>query len=469
MRRHSSKVGVPKAALELSGVELGDARRNARARKIIAKLETAPRKSFPKLAADDAELEAIYRFFSNEDVSWEAILKPHAEATARRCQSEQRVLVVHDSSEFKFSGDREMPVLLNNTQGFLGHFSLAVSEGEHRTALGVLAMNPVFRAKREGSLNERKLKTRATPREEKESARWEGGVRAAAELIGSQAQLIHVADQEADDYALLSLLLQGGHRFVIRGSAERLLRTRGGPKVRTALDAAEHRLFREVALTERKGRPSGPQAKKSHPPREFRQAELHLRATTLTLERPLHAQAEASEVPLNVVQVFEPSPPEGEPPVEWTLFTNESIETREDIERVVDAYRSRWTIEEYFKAVKTGCAFQSRQLGSKGALLNALALTIPVAWRLLLLRSLGRRHPDLPATVLFTNKQLRLMELIATKVHLPKSPTVRDAMLVIAAIGGHLRRNGDPGWQTLAAGHEEFIRAEALARTLGKM
>ncbi len=45
--------------------------------------------------------------------------------------------------------------------------------------------------------------------------------------------------------------------------------------------------------------------------------------------------------------------PTGETPVEWFLLTNLPVDTPDEIAFVVDCYRGRWTIEEYFKALKT--------------------------------------------------------------------------------------------------------------------
>jgi len=61
------------------------------------------------------------------------------------------------------------------------------------------------------------------------------------------------------------------------------------------------------------------------------------------------------------------------------LFTSEVVERLEDATAVVDHYRARWIIEEYFKALKTGCGFEKRQLTSLLGLLRALALFI--RWR----------------------------------------------------------------------------------------
>jgi hypothetical protein len=95
-----------------------------------------------------------------------------------------------------------------------------------------------------------------------------------------------------------------------------------------------------------------------------------------------HPRGSASSLPaectVNVVHFCEPSPHVGEAPVRWILYTTEPIDTPEQLAAIVDIYRARWRIEQFFKALKTGCAFESKQLESVEALVNALALTCPL-------------------------------------------------------------------------------------------
>ncbi|MCL2725891.1 MAG: hypothetical protein FWD69_15800, partial [Polyangiaceae bacterium] len=44
----------------------------------------------------------------------------------------------------------------------------------------------------------------------------------------------------------------------------------------------------------------------------------------------------------------------------------------------------------------------------------------------------------------------------AGRKSLPPHPTARDVMLAVAALGGHLPRNADPGWLVLARGLEKL-------------
>ncbi len=144
------------------------------------------------------------------------------------------------------------------------------------------------------------------------------------------------------------------------------------------------------------------------------------------------------------------------------LFTTEPIATVAEIEAVVDHYRARWIIEEYFKALKTGCAFEKRQLCSYEGLLRALAFFVPIAWALFELRTLGREATARPATEVLSDDRLRLLSAMLEdrRQKLSENPTVRDAMLGIAALGGHIKNNGDPGWQVLGRGFRRFLEAE---------
>lgn len=112
-------------------------------------------------------------------------------------------------------------------------------------------------------------------------------------------------------------------------------------------------------------------------------------------------------------------------------------------------------IEEYFKALKTGCSIEKRQLESYEALANALALLVPVAWRMLLARSAARTSPNAPAKTAFESTELIVLKHRLKLKTPPK--TVKEALYATAKLGGHLKRNGPPGWGTLGKGMEELL------------
>jgi hypothetical protein len=169
--------------------------------------------------------------------------------------------------------------------------------------------------------------------------------------------------------------------------------------------------------------------------------------------------AQARSLSLNVIHVFEPRPPANEPVVEWFLLTNLPVDTPDGLAFAVDCYRARWTIEEYFKALKTGCQYERRQLESADSLLNALAILAPVAWRLLLLRHIARSDKKAAATAALTPKQFEVLRAVSKKP-LRARATARDAMLAVAALGGHIKSNGDPGWLVLGRGMHDLLLLE---------
>lgn len=432
---------------ELVGAELGDARLSKRLCLLADQLAARPSASFPK-ALDDAELEAAYRFFGNDEVTPEAILAPHLRQTARRAAEAPRIIVVHDTTAFEFGGQSKRAglghLIRPAAQGFFGHFSLALSADGIRAPIGLLAVETVFRLKKRIG-----HKNWSPDQSLGESARWLRGVEASEAVLNGQAQAIHVADREGDQLTLLQALADSDRPFVIRSRHDRRLAEGDEVRLRAAAVAAKVTFRREVPLSPRP-KILGPKGER-HPARRHRIARLSFAATTVELEQ--------ASLRLNVIHVFERKPPKGEPSVEWFLITNLPISTDEEIAFAVDCYRARWTIEEYFKALKTGCQYEKRQLESAHSLLNALAILAPVAWRLLLLRHLARAPKRAPASDALTAKQLEVLRAVA-KRPLPRKPSARDAMLAVAALGGHIKNNGDPGWLVLGRGMHDLLLLE---------
>jgi hypothetical protein len=441
---------------ELADADLGDARLSRRLGRLVGSLSERPGESFPKVL-DDAELEAAYRFFGNAQVTPEAILAPHFRQSARRAREVSRVVVAHDTTQFEFGGQTKregLGRLINpSAQGFFGHFALAMSADAERRPVGLLALETVFRLKK--SIGQKKW-----TRDQRigESARWLRSVEAVEEQLDGVAQAIHVMDREADQYSLLAALYAANRPFVIRSFQDRRLERQDEARLRAVASAAKVTMRREVPLSPRP-KLFGPKGQR-HPARRHRIARLSFAAAAVKLKRTVDAPDSPDRiVQANVIHVFERRPPKGEPAVEWFLLTNLPAETAEEIAFAVDCYRSRWMVEEYFKALKTGCQFEKRQLESAHSLLNALAIFAPIAWRLLLLRHLARTSREAPASAALTTQQLEVLRAVSKKPF-PKRATARDAMLAVAALGGHLKNNGDPGWLVLGRGMHDLLLLE---------
>jgi hypothetical protein len=455
---------------ELEGVKLGDERRSKRAMAIAERLAESPESSLPAAMGDRAAVEALYRHLASDEATLEAVLAPHVAKTMQRVAALDTVYAVADTTNFVFSGDAErqgLGPINGKDQGFLAHLTLAVAPD--RMPLGVLGVQVWSRSERR---EKRDFWSRRNDHR-RESLRWARGMMQTQEQLGDDAQrLVHVADREGDIYELLAALVHQKQRFIVRAAQDRRLVPLDKDDEAYLFDAAQctrTAFVLDVPLSARK-RSRLPERSKTFPGRRERVAQLSFAARTVTMRRPLHGTAKLPpSITINIVHVFELGPPLGEPPVEWLLLTNEPVRTDAEIQQVVAGYRARWVIEEYFKAVKTGCAFESRQLESAHTLQALLAYTLIVAYALLLLRSLSRTGRDEDASILLSPVQLSVLR--AKNRKLPAHPTVRQALLAIAEMGGHLKNNGDPGWRTLSKGWAKLVAlAEGyeLARALGR-
>ncbi len=454
---------VPPIAQEFSGARFHDRRLTARLMRVVERAAPSPGKSIPQWAQGGAELDGVYRFLSNPRVTLDRILEPHVLQTVERCAQVDLVIVAHDTTECEFTGLVRRkglgPLRSQKTQGFLAHVSLAISGDESRRPLGVLGVHTWTRSELGRSKKDGRNRSGAeyTQLEERESKRWAKQIDRTSSVVGECASLLHVMDREADAYSLLTHLVETNKRFVVRASQLRIAREDddAAPEhVQTIAARADGVLETEVPIASRAASPM-PNQSKTFVPRESRRVKLRFSATTVQIHRPRYMQG-ADWLKLNVVRVFEIDPPAGVAPIAWLLYTTEPIDTVAQVEAIVGYYRARWLIEEFFKALKTGCELEERQLESYAALRNAFALFLPIAWQMLLLRNVSRSSPHAPATTVLSAEQIEVLRVFAPK-KLPPQPTARDVLLAVALLGGYVPNKRDPGWLVLGRGMDKLL------------
>jgi hypothetical protein len=419
----------------------------------------------------EAALEGVYRLANNRAVEPQQLFDALAQATAKRAARAGTVLVIHDTTTCSFpdADPKQVGYLTTGKAGFFMHSALVLDGGAWKRPLGVAHVQ----------INSRKQKSkprRSAAGSGPEFLRWDQGVEAAEALLTSCRHVCHIADREGDSYAFLASMVHHRRDFVVRVNHNRQVRdaddlTAQWAPLRDHVKTLNGIFEREVPLSARKS-VRVPRANKRHPPRKARKARLSFSATSVIFKGQAYIKEPLPKtLQLNVVHVVEAQPPGDEPAVEWLLFTTLPVETEEQVATVVDNYRARWTIEEFHKALKTGCAYEEREFETLHALLVVLAISIPIACEILWLRSRARQQPDAPATDVLTPQQLTILCSLSARP-LSGNPTARDALWAVAGLGGHLKRNGEPGWlvlyrgmqtlHTYEAGYEAGLRAHAL-------
>jgi hypothetical protein len=452
---------------EYVGADLGDSRRNDRLVGLGEALAKCPAASFPDALGGGAQLEAAYRFLSNPAVKAHSVLEPHHRETALRCAKHATVVVAHDTTDFVFAGENRQGLGRmrgHKERGFFSHAGLAVTRDGLAEPLGVLNLESWTRQGPKANPSTARSRKRQLGTD-RESTRWLRGVDAVEARLGHRVA-IHVMDREADAYELFASLVANDRRFVIRSSHDR--RLADGGKLLDYVESQAVVVTREVAIARRR-QASFPKQRKIYPPRNGRIATLGLKAASVTLRRPQDLPSHISKsLRLHVVIVEEVDPPQDEARISWRLYTTDPITTVSDIESVVDAYRCRWRIEEFFKVIKTGCAMQKRQLETGDGLMNALAVFTPIAPAVLRHRTLAHADGNRPASQIMTSLQLRILNRKSPR-KIPPSPSVADALVAVAALGGHLKRNGPPGWITLWRGYQRLLVLEEGAILAAEM
>jgi hypothetical protein len=263
-------------------------------------------------------------------------------------------------------------------------------------------------------------------------------------------------DREGDNYDLFAQLQEESVRHVVRLAHNRNL-VGTAEKLKDVALAARTVFRREVPLSRRTTRALD--MKSIHPEREARTAVLSVSSISAEVRRSsIYVPGVPSSLKVNVVTVQETDCPQGVEPIAWFLVTTEPVETRAQLEFVVDAYRTRWVVGEFFKALKTGCQFERRQLESFKSIENALAIFLPIAVRLLALRAAARANPSGRNKTL-TKQQIQILRGHTTRF-MSSRPNNEEVAMALAEFGGHCRSNGPPGWAVLGRALERLLLME---------
>lgn len=445
------------AQQQFSSCDLGDQRRTKRLVQVATDVADNPAGSFPEQLADWAALKGAYRLFDAKDVTFSGVAAPHWEQTRRLPPG--RYLILGDTTEIDFGYQREIaglaPIGNGSGRGFLLHNSLAVDPASE-TVLGLAGQTIHYRQPRPKGEN-----ASQRFRRERESRVW-GDV---IDLVGAPpegVEWVHVFDRGGDDFEVFCHLLAQGDQWVVRASSLHRL-----------IDAAEGR------TTLAKHLPTMPVAGtydlplRARPGQPARTAHLEVRFGAVSMPRPRHTSAYVKQthdgpMAMNVVWVRETSPRKGAKPIEWVLYASLPVKTFADAWRIVEYYELRWLIEEFHKALKTGCHVECRLLEDSSRLEPMVGLMSVAAVRLLQLKTVARREPERPARQIVPPLWLSMLKAARRKLSRVHDLTISQFYRELAKLGGFLGRNGDgdPGWITVWRGWEKLnllVRGAELA------
>lgn len=443
---------------ELCELELGDQRLNKRVAAMLRALANRPDESVQGAFHARAERVGAYRVLRNEHVQTKDLVDVHAENTLRRASTFERVLCISDTCFISYP-HRDLiegmgPFNRIEDNGFFLQVNFAVSD--QGVCLGTLKASTFTRdpaLDKRGTQANRKL-------EEKENQRWADDWQAVEQAqlqlqqAGSSTKLMCVTDSEGDFYELIAMASEGSADFLIRSQGDRLLpsgqRIGERPKDLTPLGRISFEL----------------PARRGLEPRVVKQ-------TLYSARVPISAQRKGKRteaVEVTVLWAMEDNPPSSQKPVNWVLISNVPVTNMDEAIALVNCYRLRWRIEMLFDALKNTCKVERLRLHSLEAIEKLCAFYLITAWRVLYLMTLGREHPDLPATLCFDAEELSLLTLsqkLTTRQPPKKLDTMGKAIEALARLGGYQPRKkySPPGLRNMTRGYArllDFVAYKAL-------
>jgi hypothetical protein len=318
-----------------------------------------------RLSKGDRALEVrFHRFLGNTKVTTERIIESWSKSTVATVGG-RHVLAIQDTSEIHFNTTPQRrrglgEIGKGNHHGVLLHPMLAV-DADTGACLGLLSGEVWTREGRRTVSHD----LRELP--DKESQRWISTVVAAKPLLAQAAMVTVIGDRESDIFALYASAAEQHCHVIARSMHDRKLADATGLYAANEAMAVVER--RTIQLPARAARPA-------------RQAQLELRFGAIELARP---QAKSlrhlpQSLPLAVVDVREVDVAPGVEPLHWQLLTSHQIANTEDAWQIIDWYKQRWLIEQFFRVLKTqGFRLEDSQIGGADRLIKLVAIAAKAA------------------------------------------------------------------------------------------
>jgi hypothetical protein len=421
-----------------------------------AALVARPCPCIRRLAGTRAREIQFTRFLRNGAVTATEMASHAAQRTAVRAAGRD-VVVIQDTSELALGGRRAKasgygPVGKGGAlRGLLLHAVLAVDAGSG----GVLGLVDAKVWNRKGG-KAKPRRARRTP--QKESQRWLDATSRAGEVLAAANSITGVSDRESDIYEHFARRPDNVH-LIVRACQNRKIQTGDADQVNL--------LFSHVDGQPEQGRftvkiPAAPG-------RKARVTELAVRFSRVVLRKPLHGAAPdlPATIALTMVDVRETSKPEDGKPIHWRLLTTHEVTSLGEARRIVDLYRLRWTIEEFFHTLKTaGFDIEAADIGDPQVMIKFVAAAAVAAVTVMQLvkardDTTGQRLADA-----FEPADQPILEAVSAqlegKTSKQKNPhpsgSLAFAAWVIARLGGWTGYYGKPGPKVMRRGLDDFQR-----------
>ena len=427
---------------EYRNVKLGDERLSKRLSKILDQLASDPSASISAACRDPYQSKAVYRFVGNDEVTTEELTNITQEITVKNIVTADPdvLLIVQDTTSFDYDNLRATTGLgslgcSKRAKGFYAHTAIAVSEtGE---IFGALHQKLWVRPPENVGLKKQRGEIAI---EDKESYRWLEAMQNAQAVLPEDIFAVHVCDREGDIIEFFCKADEINANYLVRSQYNRLIIDENGNK-----KLNDHMSNTPVSgeITVHVPRDSHTETK-----RKCREAVLEIKYGQCTVRRPRNL--EKNEKIPKLIEIYfvsaeEKGVPEGQTGISWQLITNVPTEDFETAVTRIKWYTQRWKIETFHRTLKSGCKVEEIQSETAEKLMKLITIYTIIALHIMYLCYVARICPEVSCEICLTETEWKILYRVANKTkELPdKAPTMEEAVIMIAKLGGFLARKSD--------------------------
>lgn len=431
--------------------------------------EKSKSSSIHKTFSSYKEQKAAYRFFGNEKVTEEYLI----DSLKRTCSNQtndRSVLAFCDTSTITINKnlgrisnfDGLGIISRNQTKSVIGFFvhPVLIEDEQNGALYGVSALKVYNRSLERSTFDRSKRGSlRHVPIEEKESYKWVKPCIETRDKVLSQAgRITFVMDREGDIIEVFDRIPNERTDVVIRNNHNRKVINSVGKELRLKEEIANQKVVKKIKLKLVK---NGNKRRKKTITATVKWGNIELKAPSGS---KLDAPIKASYVEVKEVKRKR----DKEPAIHWVILTSKQVSTTNEALGIVAIYKRRWSIEIFFKYLKSdGFEIEKTEMTTGRGIRKLIIMLMQASIRILQLKSARDGQTNLKTEDVFTAEEIRCLEKLngelegnTVKQQNPYTPdSLSWASWVIARLAGWTEfytKSRPPGNKTFRYGLEKF-------------
>jgi hypothetical protein len=405
--------------------------------------------------------KGVSRFFKNERIDADELLRDSFQFNPRSIKDESIILSDEDTTFIRYNNDDAGPLRSGLDLGYVLHYSAAVTPGTG-IPFGWLGATILSRA----DIPPRNQDHKTRPPIERESIKWvdvRSQIYENIKNLGFKGRIISINDREGDAWSSLSDAIDNHREIIVRSSQNRKIKD-SHLKLREFLHSKPCSAKMTITVY-RKDKIGKPYQTKTLV--EVRWSRIYL----MPPQNDIFAKKEALEY--TAMELYEKIKPRKKERFKSYLLTSCCVKNIEDAVFVIKLYPNRWGIEVSNDILKNAIKIEDLQIKNKNEFKKAVALAGPVAMQIANWISLSRKPEPPQVEEIFDKETLKYLEHCSNyfNISIPDKWTMKEVMKTLGKLGGgDVREGRPPGWKIVLRGWQRFVEfSQTIKYTLTVM